>query len=450
VEAVISLRQRLLTWLLLPLVLVGVVAAGGAYVFVEKRLVASYDQDLSDIAAALAPYIAKRGAELALTFSAETDAVLRSDTTDRILYAASGPNGEFLGGDRGLPSPPETWTGAAPVFWDARLNGERIRVVAHRRVAYGLPVTLVAAETTHKRERAALEAMFSAILPTALLSLAAVGAVIFGVRRGLGPLDRLREEIQARSHLDLSPVAERDVVEELRPVVRELNAMLARLGDAQRTQVRFIANAAHQLRTPIAGLVAQLDLARSGPARDEHIAQARDGAARLARLAQQLLSLAAADPAANPQLEQHPCDLSEIVKDRANAWLRITLSRGVEMEFDLAQAPIQGNAVLVGELATNLVDNAARYGARNVRIATRHWGESSVLEVTDDGPGIPESEREHIFERFRRLDNESTEGSGLGLSIVREIAQRHGATVELTDGPERSGTRIGVLFPASN
>jgi two-component system sensor histidine kinase TctE len=180
-----------------------------------------------------------------------------------------------------------------------------------------------------------------------------------------------------------------------------------------------------------------------------HLAQARAGAARLARLAQQLLSLAAADPASNPKIEQLDCDLSEIVRGRADAWLRATLPRGVEVEFDLDSAPIHGNPVLVGELATNLVDNASRYGARNVRVATRRWGQASLLEVSDDGPGIPPGERGRIFERFYRLDNESTEGSGLGLAIVREIAQRHGASVELSERPDRSGTRVGVMFPAA-
>jgi len=121
----------------------------------------------------------------------------------------------------------------------------------------------------------------------------------------------------------------------------------------------------------------------------------------------------------------------------------------VEVEFDLDVAPIRGNPMLLGELATNLVDNASRYGARNVRSATRHWGRSSLLEVTDDGPGIPPEERGRIFERFYRLDNESTEGSGLGLAIVREIAQRHGASVEISERPGESGARVGVMFPAA-
>jgi len=278
-------------------------------------------------------------------------------------------------------------------------------------------------------------------VPATLLSAAAVLAVLLGVRRGLGPVEDLRKQVQSRSHMDLRPVDEGEVVEELQPLVRELNDMLKRLEGAQGVQARFIANAAHQLRTPIAGLTTQLELATSGdPAGSAtHVAHAREGALRLARLAQQILSLASADPVSNPAVPQQSCDLADIVRDHAGPWLRAVTPRGVEMEFDLAPAPILGNAMLVGELASNLVDNAARYGAKTVKVATGRAGSRSVLEVSDDGPGIPADQRTLIFERFRRLDNESTEGSGLGLAIVKEIAQRHGATIAVDEGEAGAG-----------
>jgi two-component system sensor histidine kinase TctE len=269
-----------------------------------------------------------------------------------------------------------------------------------------------------------------------------------GVRRGLGPLERLREELQARSHVDLRPVEEGHVVEELRPLVKELNLMLARLKDAQSTQARFIANAAHQLRTPIAALVTQLDAARrEGGDREAHFAQAREGAARLARLAQQVLSLAAADPVSNPVARSEPCDMAEIVKGHADAWVRAANLRHVDLEFDLAPAQIEGDPVLVGEMVANLVDNATRYGATYVLVGTRREGRHSILEVVDDGPGIPLEDRDRIFERFRRLDRHSPGGSGLGLAIVHEIAQRYGAQVNVDDAPSGRGTRIRVTFP---
>lgn len=444
-----SLRRHLLAWLLPPLVIVVTVAAGGAFLLLRDRLNASFDQDLSDIAAALLPHVYRKAdGNLGLALSTQTDKVLRSDSTDQVYYAVRTPKGEYIGGDGELVMPPEA-AAIATYFWTPVVHGVRVRATLRPEVVDGTPVVLIAAETMNKRDRAQWEALLGTVLPAALLSLAAAAMVLYGVRRGLAPLERLREEIQARSFQDLRPIDEVGVAEELKPVVRELNDMLGRLAQAQGTQVRFVANAAHQLRTPIAGLVAQLDLARDDPSRGVHLAQARAGAARLARLAQQLLSLAAADPASNPSMERRDCDLSEIVRGKADSWLRTTLPRGVEVEFDLDKAPIHGNPVLVGELATNLVDNASRYGARNVIVATRRAGNGSLLEVSDDGPGIPPGERGRIFERFYRLDNESTEGSGLGLAIVREIAQRHGASVELTEPPNHPGTRVGVMFPAA-
>jgi two-component system sensor histidine kinase TctE len=167
---------------------------------------------------------------------------------------------------------------------------------------------------------------------------------------------------------------------------------------------------------------------------------------RLARLAQQILSLAAADPASNPQAAREACDLAGIVERQADGWLRAAMPRGVELEFDLAPAPVEGNPVLIGELATNLVDNAVRYGAHIVKVSTGRAGPRSAIEVTDDGPGIPPEERSLIFERFHRLNNADGEGSGLGLAIVREIAQRHDATIEVDEAPH-GGAVVRVAFP---
>jgi len=444
-----SLRQHLLAWLLPPLLIVGVVATTGAYIFLEQRLTAAYDLDLGDIARAIVPYVRMVDGKMRLTIDPQADAVLRADSTDQIYYSVLEGDGGLITGERNMPPPPFVPESTAR-FWDDVHLGQSIRAVILSATVEGKPVRIVAAETTRKRERARRDALLSAIVPTSLLSLAAILAVILGVRRGLGPVDELRRQLQARSHRDLRPVTEGNTADELRPLVHELNDMLARLGEAQGVQAHFIASAAHQLRTPIAGLVTQLDLARSGETaqRDEHLAHARQGAARLARLAQQILSLAAADPVSNPSVPEQHCDLADIVKEHADVWLRRVTARDVELEFDLAPAGIQGNAVLVGELASNLVDNAARYGARNVKVVTRNGEGHSVLGVIDDGPGIPPAERERIFERFRRLDNESTEGSGLGLAIVSEIAQRHRASIAVNDGYGGAGICVSVVFPA--
>ena len=442
-----SLERTLIAWLLPPLVIVSAAAASGAYVFMERRLNAAYDQDLGDIARAIVPYLRTRDGHVTLNVTEQADAVLRADSRDTIYYAVKDPVGRLIAGDPALPSP-APFTGDVPFFWDSTRQGQPVRSVALTTYVGGEPVMIVAAETRTKRESAARDALFSSIAPVTLLTIASIAAIIFGVRRGLAPVESLREELQRRSHTHLWPVDERPVVEELQPLVRELNDMLRRLQLAQETQARFIANAAHQLRTPIAGLVTQIDLARSGPDAAGHLAHARQAAARLARLAQQVLSLAAADPTSNPASKREPCDLADIARGHADPWLR--LAGGVELEFDLEPAPIRGDAVLVGELASNLVDNACRYGAHVVRIATRAQSGRAMLEVEDDGPGIPASERTRIFERFHRLDNQSTDGSGLGLAIVAEIAQRHQAAIEVDDAASfPRGARVTVSFPAA-
>ncbi len=444
-----SLRQHLLIWLLPPLVTVGAVATTGAYVFMERRLTEAYDLDLGDIARTIVPYLRVTNGQPELVFNPQADAVLRADSTDQVYYAVFDRAGNAIAGERALPHPP--FESRSEVrFWDDEHLGQDIRAVTLTAMVDGTPVQVVAAETTRKREIARRQVLLSAAIPTLLLSIAAIFAVVLGVRRGLGPVQQLRRELQSRSHVDLSPVTEGDAVDELAPLVSELNDMLARLKGAQETQTRFIANAAHQLRTPIAGLVTQLDLAQGGSRQqpDEHLAHARESARRLARLAQQVLSLAKADRVSNPQVPEQTCDLADIVKDQADIWVRRVTPRDVELEFELAPADIRGNAVLVGEMASNLVDNAARYGAKTVRVVTRNGDGHSVLEVIDDGPGIPVEERKHIFERFRRLDNESTEGSGLGLAIVREIAERHKASIAVNEGDNGVGARFSVVFPA--
>lgn len=444
-----SLRATLLAWLLPPLLGVGVLAATGAYVFMEQRLTQAYDLNLGDIARAILPYLHASEGRVSLGLNELAVAILKADSSDQIFYSVLDRNGHVVLGDDHL-KPPSLHQKADAQFWDGMHDGSDIRGVTLSPIVNGTPLYVVAAETTNKRRRASRDALVSAIAPVVLLLLAAPAfAIALAVRRGLAPLDDLRDELQSRSHASLHPMPTKSLPPEIRPLVQELNEMLRRLGEAQEIQARFIANAAHQLRTPIAGLITQLELAAQGDGDSaSHVAHARDGAYRLARLAQQVLSLARADPVSNPHEGVEPFDLAEVVKSRAATWVRAATARAVELEFELEPAPSKGVPLLAGELAENLVDNATRYGAHLVRIRTHRHGERAVLEVQDDGPGIPRSDRQRIFERFHRLDNESTEGSGLGLAIVHEIAQRHGATIEVAEGEGGRGTRFTVSMPA--
>ena len=438
-----SLRVSLLAWLLPPLVVVGLAATAGAYVFMQHRLTAAYDQDLGDIARALVPYLRSTKTGVELVFNEQSDAVLRADSNDQIFYAVRDENGRLVAGDSTVPKG-EAEDREIVHFWNTTREGAPIRAaMLYARVGEH-SVSVVAAETMRKRDSAARDALVSSLAPTILLIVAAFAAVLFGVRRGLEPVARLGEMLRERSSRDLQPMREDTLAEELQPLVHSLNEMFARLDASQAAQARFIANAAHQLRTPIAGLVSQLELARGGgPEARTHLEHARQASLRLARLAQQILSLAAADPIANASTVRQPCDLAEVVRGHAEQWLRA--ANGAELEFELQPARIRGNPVLLGELASNLVDNATRYGGTTVKIATGEREDGAWLEVQDNGRGIPPEARERIFERFHRLEPSTTEGSGLGLAIVSEIAQRHGGEVRVDDTPG-GGTRVLVRF----
>ncbi|HEX7466350.1 MAG TPA: sensor histidine kinase N-terminal domain-containing protein, partial [Usitatibacter sp.] len=221
--------------------MVGVAAGWGAYAFLDRRLTAAYDLDLSDIARAIVPHVRMKDGVLTLTLSPDAEAVLRADSTDQIGYAVLDDKGLVVAGDATLPRAPML-PQSYPQFWDDTHDGVGIRAVTIAGVNDGIPVQIVATETRRKREQASRDAALSAIVPTTLLSIAGVFAVLLGVGRGLGPVDDLRRQLQARSHLDLRPVEEVAVANELRPLVHELNEMLARVEGAQSLQARFIAD----------------------------------------------------------------------------------------------------------------------------------------------------------------------------------------------------------------
>jgi signal transduction histidine kinase len=282
-----------------------------------------------------------------------------------------------------------------------------------------------------------------------LIAFAAVALLWLGIGQGLRPLDRLRGEIAARSPRDLRPVSELDKPQEVQSLIGALNQLLSRLNAAIASQQRFIANAAHQLRTPLAGLKTHAELARREPSTSE-LKSLLDMIAgetqRTSHLVNQLLTLARAEPGEAPS---QPVNLHEIVGRDVRDWVQRALGKNIDLGFELEDAWTLGEPLLLRELAANLLDNALAYtqkgGSVTVRTSVRN-GES-VLEVEDDGPGIPESEREKVFERFYRIAATGGEGCGLGLSIVSEIAERHNARVDLAMPPGGRGTLIRAAFP---
>jgi two-component system sensor histidine kinase TctE len=448
-----SVRSRLLVWLLAPLGLVLAAAAVLAYRTALGIATDAYDRSLLDPALAIAQEVKEVGqAGVALNMSPEALEALRVDTSDRLFFSVN-QRGRLILGTDALPPPPAEPEVGTPVFYDTVYQGEPVRVAAIAVASPSGPVMVQAAETLVKRRRLVQHVLAAyGVLGTVIIAVA-LAAVWIGVARGLAPLEELRGELATRSHRDLRPVAEQQAPEEVRPLVRELNELLHRLAVSMELQQQFVADAAHQLRTPLAALQAQVEAARGeplSPALARTVEQLHAATKRAAHLSRQLLMLAAVDPSAERPYTPQRADLGELLQRDLSDWIARADTRRIDLGFEFAQAPVQGEPELIVEAASNLLDNALTYTPQGgvVTLRTGRRDGACYFEVEDDGPGIPEPERAHVFERFHRVKGTQGPGAGLGLAIVREIANRHGASVALGAGAGGRGTRVSLSFPA--
>jgi len=444
-----SLRAHLLRLLLPPIAALLVLGALVAYYPSIQPATAAYDQGLIDIGISLGTYIRTGGSTYWLELPAAVDHVLRRDSYDSVFYQVLGPNGEMIAGDKGLP-PPVAEAAESIVTYDTSYKGQSVRAVALPAQCGNASCRVLVAETTVKRKRLAREILFSTLLPEMMIALATMVIVWFGVKRGLSPLARLSEEIKARSPGDLRPIDSAGTPEEAAPLVSALNGLLGEVARASRNQQRFIADAAHQLRTPLAGLQAHTELALSRPLPDPvraELAQVHEATTRTARLANQLLALARAEPGARRNAAE--VNLKSLAEGEADQWVHQALARDIDLGFELEPAVVHGDAFLLREALANLVHNAIEYSHRGGRVTVRtgRRGAQLFMEVEDDGPGIPAAERERVLERFYRVPGTAGTGSGLGLAIVREIAAGHGAGIVITDGAGNKGCRVAITFP---
>jgi two-component system sensor histidine kinase TctE len=448
-----SIRRLLLGWLLVPLALVLVaseVASYGAALTIADE---AYDRALLNPALALAQRLSAVEGPVVLDLPVAAGEVLRVDATDHVYFAVRA-RGRLLGGQAELAPPPELPDEDAPIFYDGRVGVEPVRIAAITVPFAEGPVLIQVAETLVKRDRLVRRLLLTNAVPELLFLGAALAMVWFGVKRGLAPLDELRGELAARSHRDLRPVAEARAPAEVRPLVQELNRLLGRLAESLEVQQRFVADAAHQLRTPLAALQAQVEAARREglpPELTPTVERLAAAARRAAHLARQLLTLAAIAPSAGRPFAPERADLADVAHAGVDDWLARADGKRVDLGFELEPAPVAGEPDLLGELAANLVENALNYTppGGEVTVRTGRRAGRSFLEVEDSGPGIPESERALVFERFHRVRGTAGEGTGLGLAIVREIADRHGASVDIRAPTAGAGTVIVASFAAA-
>ena len=443
-----SLRGHLFVWLLPAMLLLLLAGATNAYLIALRTVTESYDHMLLDEAADIAEQVHPKNGTLTLEMTPAVRKILLNDEYDHIYYLVLGPREEFISGSPGLPRRiPES--GAENIFYDANFLGEKIRAVALITHTAGASLRIVVAETLIRRE-ALFRKIWLAILVPELALMSLTGILLwFGVRYGLSPLTRLSRDLSQRSHLDLTKIDETHAPEEAQPLVNEINLLLLRLDASLQAQRAFISDAAHQIRTPIAALQAQVELAlqqRDSTNLVESLQQILTGVRRTTHLANQLLSLARAEPGGMASGEFRPVDLQLIVEAAAEIWVPYAIDKDIDLGFELEHAKVKGSPVLLRELVSNLVDNAIRYTPVGGRITVRvsDAGDSVLLEVEDNGPGIAVEEHDKIFKRFYRPLGSPEGGCGLGLAIVEEITRLHRGTVEIT--ASTTGTRSGSVF----
>jgi two-component system, OmpR family, sensor histidine kinase TctE len=439
-----SLRAHLLRLLLPPIAALLAVGAVVAYYPSLEPATQAYDQALVDIGLAIGSQVRVGETQYRFELPQAVDQVLRTDRFDRIYYRIMSPSGIEIAGDPDLPPPPGDDIAHNTVY-----DGKEVRVVNVQSPCGSSICTVLVGETTLKRQRLARDILLQSLFPEILIALATLVIVWFGVKRGLEPLARLSEEIKSRSAGDLRPIDAAGVPSETRPLVGALNGLLEEVSASSRSQQRFLANAAHQLRTPLAGLQAHTEIALAQPIPEAcrtQLEQVRRATIRTGRLANQLLALARTEPGARSATAA--VDLKGIAGGEADGWVRQSLARDIDLGFELDPALVQGDAFLLREALSNLVHNAIEYSNRGGRVTVRTGRRNghAFLEVEDDGPGIAPEERERVLERFYRVPGTPGTGSGLGLAIVREIAASHAASLFVAEGTA-GGCRVGITFP---
>ncbi len=428
-----------------------------AYVSARSLVGEIHDKQLVSTALGISEYVVGSTGDLLPT---DILALMTSSSGERIYYRVTGPDRSFLTGHVDLPmfsgSIPEE--GGVPVFFDAVYRGEKIRLVSLSMLVAERDingwVTVQVAQTREVRDRLTREAVVRAILRLSITIGLAVFCAWIGITRGLAPLEVLGGAIKRRSYDDLRKIRH-EMPAEISDVVNELNRLLERLKDSIKASQAFISNAAHQLRTPLAEIQAQSELAlrevRDASDRD-NLEKIVESTRKSTRLANQLLSLATVRPETRGGLtDAKQVDLNDLAARVVLDWVQRQKGKSTDIGLEKSASPalIHGDPVFLQELVNNLIDNAIEYGLEDVRITVRISVDhaTAILEVEDNGPGIPLPDRAQVVDRFVRLPGSKGSGCGLGLSIVREIAEWHNAGISLHDGPQGTGLCVRIAFP---
>ncbi|MBZ9974863.1 sensor histidine kinase [Mesorhizobium sp. BR-1-1-10] len=444
-----SLRLQLLAWVVLPLAGLATInlwtsqrnALATADLVTDRMLVGS--------ARAIAEQVAMADGVLDATIPPAAIEMFDTGDRDSVYYRVETAGGRLLTGYPDLPQAPRH----ASVEASYRDHMLRLLTLSHAVIGAGgdSPITVTVGITLSGHDAMVKRLWFSAFVQQlALVAIAGV-FVLLGLRRGLAPLMSLRDAVRSPSRSDLDPVDVPGAQSEIRPLIEALNAYMERVRAQMGAQRRFIANAAHQLRTPLALLSTQASYAlreTATDARQEALVALQASSGKLARLAEQLLTLSRAEPGSRrPRADR--IDLTEAARHVLETQAPAAIARKIDLGLE-ERGPVAviGDGTMLREMIVNLVDNALRYSTAGASVTVKLAAIDSeaVLTVADDGPGIPAEERDHVFERFYRIAGSTEEGSGLGLAIVREVVENAAGRVTLGDGAA-GGLVVEVRLP---
>jgi two-component system sensor histidine kinase TctE len=457
-EPTSSLRRQLILRMLAMTLPLFLLLCALAYFSGSYFINAAFDRSLVRRTYALADRIEVIHGQVEVDLPTAAREVLAFDQEDLLSHSIVDPQGKVIDGTTNMPPLPhrQILNPGQVLIYDGVKDDEQVRVAAFSLSLNGTSahgnVQIMVSETLTHRTSLAQSATLVIVIPMLLMTLTAMVAIAYGVGRGLEPVRDLRDRLMERPPLDLSPVPLTGTPTELRPFLDEINSLLLRLSEAIEAQSRFVADAAHQLRTPIAGIRAQAEaaLASNQPQDAAHalqrIAHAADG---MGNLVQKLLMLARVDAAENT-LQQYRIDSADLMRTVAREWAPRLLAMGVEIGFAVegGSAWIMGDAQLLTEMLNNLIDNAQRYGAKHLSLEVQAEGQNVSWQVADDGPGIPEHQRAEVLAPFHRLSG-SIDGAGIGLTIVARIVHLHQATMSLGSNMRGPGLNVCIRFAAA-
>lgn len=469
-----SLRRLLLVWVLVPQVVLWLAGAVFTFNLATRYANEAIDASLLQSARALARQVKPVGNGLYIDFPRAAQDILEADPQDRLLYMVSTPPGQFILGNRNLPDPPlDRLQLGVPFLFDSHIAQEPVRIVALL-LSYGdelgpMQTMLVqVARSSANREQVARRILEDTMLPLSALMLLMSLIVWAGVRAGLAPLNRLRNLVEGRNASDLAPIELDAAPEEVRALAHAINHLLARVERSVTAQKRFISDAAHQLRTPLAGLKTQTELALADATtadQRQRLQRVQECAVRSAHLVNQLLTLARADPESATRQAHVRLDLAALARDVTAELVPRALQARIDLGYghphedsdgdDTPPVYVHAIPLLLREALSNVIDNALRYAGSGSQVTVRAYADAepgsaprATLVVEDTGPGLPDEAKPQVFERFVRFSPD-TLGCGLGLAIVKEIVERHAGTVHLHD-VHPHGLRVVMHLPRAS